>query len=93
MKALSIKQPWAALVVHGIKDIENRTWSTKRRGEVLIHASKAANQDIVDKYVEKYPEIAGTVEIRGAIIGTVTIHRGTQKKPLSVVYRPFWVCA
>lgn len=27
MKAIIIKQPWASLIVHGIKDIENRTWS------------------------------------------------------------------
>ncbi len=25
MKAITIKQPWASLIVHGIKDIENRT--------------------------------------------------------------------
>src|SRR5690606_22562088 len=39
MKALSIKQPWASLIAHGIKDIENRTWSTKFRGRIYIHAS------------------------------------------------------
>lgn len=39
MKAISIKQPWASLIVNGIKDIENRTWATKYRGKVLIHAS------------------------------------------------------
>ena len=26
MKAISIKQPWASLIAHGIKDIENRTF-------------------------------------------------------------------
>lgn len=40
MKALSIRQPWAWLIVHGGKDIENRTWSTRYRGPVLIHAAK-----------------------------------------------------
>jgi len=39
MKALSIKQPWASLIAHGIKDIENRTWRTKFRGKIYIHAS------------------------------------------------------
>ena len=38
--ALTIRQPWASLIVHGGKDIENRTWPTKFRGPVLIHASK-----------------------------------------------------
>lgn len=39
MKAITIKQPWASLIVHGIKDIENRTWRTNFRGRVLIHSS------------------------------------------------------
>lgn len=39
MKALSIKQPWASLIAHGIKDIENRTWRTHFRGKIYIHAS------------------------------------------------------
>ena len=39
MKALSIKQPWASLIAHGIKDIENRTWKTHFRGKIYIHAS------------------------------------------------------
>ena len=38
-KALSIMQPWAHLVVAGVKRIENRTWTTDYRGLVLIHAS------------------------------------------------------
>ncbi len=40
MKALSIRQPWASLIVLGLKDIENRTWPTRQRGNVLVHASK-----------------------------------------------------
>lgn len=39
MKTLSIKQPWASLIASGIKDIENRTWQTKYRGRIYIHAS------------------------------------------------------
>jgi hypothetical protein len=38
MKALTIRQPWAALIVAGFKNIENRTWTTKYRGPLLIHA-------------------------------------------------------
>lgn len=40
MKAISIKQPWASLIAHGIKDIENRNWRTHFRGKIYIHASK-----------------------------------------------------
>jgi hypothetical protein len=38
MKTLSIKQPWSTLIVMGLKNVENRTWKTKYRGKVLIHA-------------------------------------------------------
>jgi len=41
MKILSVRQPWAHLIIHGGKDIENRKWKTNYRGDVLIHASKA----------------------------------------------------
>jgi|GEM_PF-294316 len=44
MKALSIKQPWASLIAHGIKDIENRTWKTHFRGRVYIHASSKTKE-------------------------------------------------
>ena len=37
--ALSIRQPWAWLILHAGKDVENRTWPTKFRGPVFIHAS------------------------------------------------------
>lgn len=42
MKAITIKQPWASLIVHGIKNIENRTWRCPKKyigQRVLIHAS------------------------------------------------------
>lgn len=44
MKAISIKQPWASLIAHGIKDIENRTWKCPQKyigKRVLIHASSS----------------------------------------------------
>lgn len=37
MKALSVRQPWAWLIVNGYKDIENRDWSTQQRGRIWIH--------------------------------------------------------
>jgi hypothetical protein len=41
--ALSVKQPWAALIVAGLKTVEVRTWPTRRRGRVLIHAGRTAD--------------------------------------------------
>lgn len=49
MKALSIMQPWAWLIAHGHKDIENRTWRTNYRGPVLIHAGVRADPDYCDE--------------------------------------------
>lgn len=40
MKVVSILQPWATLAVIGAKKIETRSWNTKYRGELLIHASQ-----------------------------------------------------
>lgn len=40
MKTLSIKNPWGYLIAKGIKDVENRSWPTKYRGEILIHVSQ-----------------------------------------------------
>lgn len=40
MKALSIRQPYAWLILHAGKDIENRDWITHYRGPFLIHAGK-----------------------------------------------------
>jgi hypothetical protein len=50
MRIISIRQPWASLIVNGgidvqtgatvLKDVENRTWTTAYRGPVLIHASQ-----------------------------------------------------
>jgi len=48
MKALSIRQPWAQLILEG-KDVENRSWATSYRGPILIHAAKGmTNAEFVD---------------------------------------------
>lgn len=41
MRALSLYQPWASLIAHGVKRVETRTWLTKYRGDVAIHATKS----------------------------------------------------
>jgi hypothetical protein len=48
MRALSLTQPWAWLVVHGGKDIENRVWNTKFRGGFLVHAAKGMKRSDYD---------------------------------------------
>lgn len=39
MKCLSIQNPWGPLICAGVKDVENRTWPTRHRGPILVHAS------------------------------------------------------
>lgn len=39
MKALTLTQPWAQLVAIGAKKIETRSWPTKYRGPLAIHAA------------------------------------------------------
>lgn len=39
MKALTLQQPWASLVMMGAKKFETRSWKTEFRGPLLIHAS------------------------------------------------------
>jgi hypothetical protein len=42
---LSVKQPWAWLLTHGLKDVENRSRKTSIRGRVWIHASKTWDEE------------------------------------------------
>ncbi|WP_312190241.1 ASCH domain-containing protein [Sphingobacterium sp.] len=92
MKALSIKQPWASLVctprldnpLLGIKDIENRTWATKYRGTIYIHASSkpaftgSYKDNLPSKFWDSLSEkekwaAIDSFQHRGAIIGKVDI--------------------
>jgi hypothetical protein len=77
MKAISIKQPWASLIVTGIKPVENRTWKSNYRGPLLIHAAKTWDQQGADWIIENFSylylrgKIAKAKELRGGIIGKV----------------------
>ena len=45
MKAITIKQPWATLIALGEKKFETRSWATKHRGPIAIHAGKQVDED------------------------------------------------
>ncbi len=72
MKALSLLQPWASLVVTGPKTMETRGWSTLHRGLLLIHASQGkagsifASEPPFKKYIANFKHLPF-----GAIIGSV----------------------
>lgn len=50
MRVLSLKQPFAELILQGRKKIELRKWNTKFRGEFLIHASKKPDMLAMKKF-------------------------------------------
>ena len=57
MKALSIRQPWAWLIVNGFKPVENRTWSTAYRGELAIHAGRNFDQAGLESVLDFFPDL------------------------------------
>ena len=68
MKALTIKEPWASLIVNGYKKYEFRSWKTKYRGKILIHAGMSLEKDAAKRFSEYNLEY-----YKGAIIGEATI--------------------
>lgn len=76
MIALSLRQPWAWMVVHGGKSIENRRWNTRTRGPFLIHAAKGMTRDEYEDACAFAKDVAPDLVVppaadllRGGIIG------------------------
>lgn len=68
MKVITIKQPFATLIKEGLKEYEFRTWKTKYRGDILIHAGKSIDKKAMKKFEHlnlEYPT--------GCIIAKATI--------------------
>lgn len=74
MKALSLLQPWATLVVIGVIRIETRSWSTKHRGPLLIHASlgKAGRDEALHPLIKEFVADFDALPF-GAIVGQVNV--------------------
>ena len=68
MKALTLKEPWASLIINGYKKYEFRSWKTKYRGKILIHAGMSLEKDEAKRFEEYNLEY-----YKGAIIGEATI--------------------
>lgn len=91
MKALTICQPYAELILRRDKLVENRNWSTHYRGPLLIHAGKSR------KWLLDYPEVDlpdGRMDF-GAIVGVCdlvgccspnTIRCAPQSNPLAWIW-------
>lgn len=82
MIALSIRQPWAWLIVNGFKDIENRDWPTRYRGRFLVHAGKTLTKKDYDAAREfvRNTSLFGSLSLpgiealeRGGVVGEATL--------------------
>lgn len=60
MKAITIKQPFAALLALGYKRYETRSWQTKHRGKLAIHAGKS-----IDRQACERPEVRRILQDAG----------------------------
>src|SRR5206468_872693 len=67
--ALSVKQPWAALLAAGVKTVEVRTWPTGRRGRLLIHAGKVPDERPEAWAWVTTPALKAAAELRGGVVG------------------------
>jgi len=68
MKALTICQPYAELILRGSKPVENRVWQTNYRGPLLIHAGKSRDWMINAEFGIPIREMAF-----GAIVGVADV--------------------
>ncbi|HUY70177.1 MAG TPA: ASCH domain-containing protein [Candidatus Baltobacteraceae bacterium] len=69
MKCLSVKQPYADLIATGAKTIELRSWDTKYRGRLLIHASSVPDVEGVKRFNIDTSKLA-----TGAIVAEVLLY-------------------
>ena len=72
MKVLTLKQPWATLVAEGIKKYEFRSWKTKYRGKLLIHAGAGVDKKELKRFEKlnlEYPSkrIVAEVELEDCL--------------------------
>ena len=73
VKVLTIKEPWATLIINGYKKYEFRSWKTNYRGKLLIHAGKGVDKEILCNFKDynlEYScgEIIGEAEIVDCIL-------------------------
>jgi len=71
MKALTICQPYPHLIMIGDKPVENRTWPTRYRGLLAIHAGKS--REWLGAGDEARAAAAGTPLVFGAIVAVCTL--------------------
>lgn len=81
MKVITIKQPFATLIAEGLKEYEFRTWKTKYRGEIFIHAGKGVDKKAMErfKYLNfDYP--SGCIIAKATITDCVYVDENLKKE-------------
>ena len=74
VKVLSIRQPWAWLILTGHKSIENRTWMTHYRGPLYIHAGMNMHDRSIEEIERQFKiTIDRKAMTLGAIVGRVDL--------------------
>lgn len=87
-KALTIHQPFAELIARGLKRVENRTWPTRHRGPLLIHAGKGRKRlEILDKVREvhgltipRHDLDFGAIVAEANLVACVHLHAAKHKE-------------
>jgi hypothetical protein len=70
---ISVRQPWASLIVSGAKDVENRSWSTRYRGATLVHASQRPDDVTADGIEQRFGVRPPSDLPLGGIVGITEI--------------------
>ncbi len=68
IKALSFRQPWAELILQGRKTMDLRTYNTRHRGRILIHAAQTVESEACRSH-----DIDPSAVTAGAFVGSVTV--------------------
>lgn len=82
MKVLTIKQPWATLIMQGDKRFEFRSWKTNYRGELLIHAGKGIDKEAMKRLSKYISENLPSEKILGKVKLVDCIEMSTEFKEI-----------
>lgn len=70
---ITVRQPWAWAIIHGHKDVENRSWPTRHRGLLLIHAGQRLDPDGFAFLERQSITVPASARERGVIVGSVHV--------------------
>ncbi|ATE84691.1 hypothetical protein B9J07_25420 [Sinorhizobium sp. LM21] len=103
--ALSVRQPWAWCILHAGKDMENRTWRTRFRGSIALHAAKGLTKAEFEDCLATVHEISETQPFtpgltmpaldelpRGGIVGVVDIVGCVNNDKSAWFFGPYGFC-